>query len=131
MNDSLDMMFDTTAYGEYKSFSRTQVERSQPRQEEWEDEEEEDEDEDAEGDGGSSHCEIEKKKNSYSGLVNGFIIINSLFQIVTTTQRAQEPSAKQSKAHMNPSTDYQYSLSLILISLSLCLTDTRTLRTWL
>ncbi|XP_075870967.1 DNA endonuclease RBBP8 [Nelusetta ayraudi] len=53
VNDSLDMMFDTTAYGEYKSFSRTQVERSQPRQEEWEDEEEEDEDEDAEGDGGN------------------------------------------------------------------------------
>lgn len=51
----MDMMFDTTAYGEYKSFSRTQVERSQPRQEEWEDEDEgEEEDEDAEGDGGSS-----------------------------------------------------------------------------
>lgn len=63
MNDSLDMMFDTTAYGEYKSFSRTQLERSQPRQEQEEEEDEEqeedeDEYEDAEGDGGSSHCEI-------------------------------------------------------------------------
>lgn len=66
-------MFDTTAYGEYKSFSRTQLERSQARQEQEEDEEEEDEDEDAEGDGGSSHCEIKKKKKLLLWLVNGFI----------------------------------------------------------
>lgn len=103
----MDMMFDTTAYGEYKSFSHTQVERSQPRQEEWEDEEEwEEEDEDAEGDGGSSHCEIKKKKKTPTPVwLMALLLLNSLFQIVTTTQRAKEPSAKQSKAHMNPSTD--------------------------
>lgn len=81
VNDSLDMMFDTTAYGEYKSFSGTQLERSRPRQDqedeeevEQEDEEvEQEEDEDEEGDGGSSRCEI-KTSNSHSGrLIDGFI----------------------------------------------------------
>lgn len=39
VNDSLDMMFDTTAYGEYKSFSGTQLRESQPCQEEEEEDE--------------------------------------------------------------------------------------------
>lgn len=69
------------------------------------------------------HAEILKKQKTTPTPVwlMALLLLNSLFQIVTTTQRAKEPSAKQSKAHMNPSTDYQYSLSLILISLSLSL----------
>ncbi|KAK2858610.1 hypothetical protein Q5P01_003230 [Channa striata] len=43
-NDSLDMMFDTTAYGEYKSFSSTHLCQSQPCEEEEDEEEAEHED---------------------------------------------------------------------------------------
>lgn len=39
-NDSLDMLFDTTACGEYKSYSGSQLGQSQPTEEEEEEEEE-------------------------------------------------------------------------------------------
>lgn len=68
VNDSLDMMFDTTAYGEYKSFTGTQL-KNQPSQEE-EVEDNEEEEEDAERDGGGSHCDILKRNPT---LANGFI----------------------------------------------------------
>ena len=46
-NDSLDMMFDMTAYGEYESFSSSQLGQSQPCEEE----------EDDQDDGGFLHFE--------------------------------------------------------------------------
>lgn len=41
-NDSLDMMFDTTSYGEYKSFSSSRLGQSQPSEEDEKVEEEDD-----------------------------------------------------------------------------------------
>lgn len=79
VNDSLDMMFDTTAYGEYKSFGGTQLEQSQPSQVEQQvgqeteeedkegEEEEGEEDEDAEKNGGSSVCDIKKNTPTLVG----------------------------------------------------------------
>ncbi|CAJ1081893.1 DNA endonuclease RBBP8 isoform X4 [Xyrichtys novacula] len=49
-NDSLDMMFDTTAYGDYKSFSSQHLGQSQPCDEEDEDEAEENENDDDDDD---------------------------------------------------------------------------------
>lgn len=45
-NESLDMMFDTTSYGEYKSFSSSHLGQSQPCEEDEEEEEEEEEEDD-------------------------------------------------------------------------------------
>lgn len=42
-NDSLDMMFDTTAYGEYKSYNGSHLGQSQPCDEDDDDEEGEEE----------------------------------------------------------------------------------------
>ncbi|KAM7390713.1 hypothetical protein PAMA_008754 [Pampus argenteus] len=49
-NDSLDQMFDTTAYGEYRSFNNSHVGQSQPCDHHDDDEEEEEEDDDGDDD---------------------------------------------------------------------------------
>lgn len=41
-NDSLDMMFDTTTYGDYKSFSGSQSSQRQPCEEDEEEDEKDD-----------------------------------------------------------------------------------------
>ncbi len=46
-NDSLDMMFDTTAYGEYKSYNSSHLGQSQPCDEDDDDGDDEREEEDA------------------------------------------------------------------------------------
>ncbi|XP_026217699.1 DNA endonuclease RBBP8 isoform X2 [Anabas testudineus] len=57
-NDSLDMMFDTTAYGEYKSYNSSQLGQSQlDDDDDDEEEEEEEEEEEAEEDNEQDHPE--------------------------------------------------------------------------
>lgn len=50
-NDSLDMMFDTTAYGEYKSYNSSHFGQSQPCEDDADDDEEEDEDDEKDNGG--------------------------------------------------------------------------------
>lgn len=50
-NDSLDMMFDTTAYGEYKSYNSSHLGQSQPCEEQEVEEEGEDDEEEEKSDG--------------------------------------------------------------------------------
>lgn len=47
-NDSLDMMFDTTAYGEYKSYNTPQLGQSQPCGDDDDDEDDDDEEQEEE-----------------------------------------------------------------------------------
>lgn len=51
-NDSLDMMFDTTAYGEYKSYNSSHLGQSQPYDDDADDDEEEEEEAEEEHSGG-------------------------------------------------------------------------------
>ncbi|XP_044196107.1 DNA endonuclease RBBP8 isoform X2 [Thunnus albacares] len=73
-NDSLEQMFDTTAYGEYKSFSSSHVGKSQPcdddddEEEEEEEEEEEDDNDDAPG-STPGHRKGHKARPTYAHVV--------------------------------------------------------------
>ncbi|KAG7216755.1 hypothetical protein INR49_021152 [Caranx melampygus] len=70
-NDSLDMMFDTTAYGEYKSYNSSHLSQSQPCEEEEEEEEEKSDEQDDENSPGRSkarhptfaHVAVVRKKD--------------------------------------------------------------------